>query len=53
MRSQYLLSYEPDNQASDGSYRKIEIQVANPELAKQKVKLTYRQGYFAKSASKK
>jgi VWFA-related protein len=52
MRSQYLLSYEPDNQSADGSYRKIEIQVANPELLKQKVKLTYRQGYFAKSPKK-
>jgi Ca-activated chloride channel family protein len=48
MRSQYLLAYEPTNPALDGSYRRIEIQVANPELAKQKVKLTHREGYFAK-----
>jgi Ca-activated chloride channel homolog len=53
MRSQYLLAYEPANTEKDGSYRKIEIQLVNPELAKQKVKLTHRQGYFAKSASKK
>jgi Ca-activated chloride channel homolog len=52
MRSQYMLSYEPDNQTADGSYRKIEIQLANQELAKQKIKLTYRQGYFAKSPKK-
>lgn len=52
MRSQYLLSYEPNNQALDGSYRKIEIQMSNPELSKQKVKLTHRQGYFAKNAKK-
>jgi Ca-activated chloride channel homolog len=49
MRSQYLIAYEPLNQKRDGSYRKIEIQLANPELAKQKVTLTHRQGYFAKS----
>jgi Ca-activated chloride channel homolog len=49
MRSQYLIAYEPINQKRDGSYRKIEIQVTNPELAKQKVTLTHRQGYFAKS----
>ena len=49
MRSQYLIAYEPSNQKRDGSYRKIEIEIANPELAKQKVKLTNRQGYFAKS----
>lgn len=53
MRSQYLLAYEPANQTLDGSYRKIEIQVANPELLKQKVKVTHRQGYFAKTPNKK
>ena len=52
MRSQYLIAYEPTNQARDGSYRTIEIQLANPEMQKQKVKLTHRQGYFAKKASK-
>lgn len=52
MRSQFLIAYEPTNQKRDGSYRKIEIQIANPELAKQKVVLTHRQGYFAKNATK-
>ncbi len=51
MRSQYLIAYNPTNQKRDGSYRKIEIQVANPNLSKQKVTLTHRQGYFAKSES--
>ncbi len=51
MRSQFLIAYEPINQKRDGSYRKIEIQLANPELAKQKVNLTHRQGYFAKTES--
>lgn len=49
MRSQYLIAYEPTNQSRDGSYRKIEIQLLNPELAKQKVVLTHRQGYFSKT----
>ncbi len=49
MRSQYLIAYESTNQKRDGSYRKIEVQLANPELAKQKVMLTHRQGYFAKT----
>jgi|KBSSwiStaDraftv2_1062776.scaffolds.fasta_scaffold172479_2 VWFA-related protein len=49
MRSQYLVAYEPTNRALDGSYRKIEIQLANAELEKQKVRLTHRQGYFAKT----
>lgn len=50
MRSQYLVSYEPSNAALDGSYRKVEIRMVNPELQKQKTKLTHRQGYFAKTA---
>ncbi len=52
MRSQYLISYEPANQTLDGSYRKIEIQVVNPEMQKQKIKLTHRQGYFSKTSKK-
>lgn len=53
MRSQYLVSYEPTNAALDGSYRTIEIKLANPELQKQKVQLTHRKGYFAKTEKKK
>jgi Ca-activated chloride channel family protein len=53
MRSQYLLSYEPSNSAKDGSYRTIDIQLVNPQMQKDKIKLTHRQGYFAKSESKK
>jgi len=52
MRSQYLIAYEPSNRALDGSYRKIEIQVVNSDLEKQKVRITHRQGYFAKTAAK-
>ena len=53
MRSQYLVAYEPSNAAKDGSYRTIEIQLVNTQLQKDKVKLTHRQGYFAKNESKK
>ncbi len=52
MRSQYLIAYEPSNQKRDGSYRKIEIQIANAEMQKQKVKVTHREGYFAKTDKK-
>jgi hypothetical protein len=51
MRSQYLLTYEPTNQNRDGSYRKIEVQLANPQLQKDKVKVTHRQGYFCQERS--
>ncbi|HEX8565268.1 MAG TPA: VWA domain-containing protein [Pyrinomonadaceae bacterium] len=53
LRSQYLIAYEPSNSKKDGSYRRIEIQVANPVLEKQRVKLTHRQGYFAETENKK
>jgi VWFA-related protein len=53
MRSQYLLAYEPTNQNRDGSYRRIEVQITNPQLQKDKIKLTHRQGYFAKSSPRK
>ena len=52
MRSQYLIAYEPSNQNRDGSYRKIEIQMTNPKLKDEKVKVTHRQGYFAKTQKK-
>lgn len=49
MRSQFLISYEPTNQKADGSYRKINIKIKNPELQKQKITVTHRDGYFAKT----
>ncbi|MGI8668751.1 MAG: VWA domain-containing protein [Aridibacter sp.] len=53
MRSQYLIAYEPVDQKRDGSYRTIDIQLINPQLAKDKVTLTHREGYFAKTDKKK
>ena len=49
LREQYLVAYSPSNKARDGSYRKIEIQVINPSLKQQELKLNYRAGYFAKT----
>ncbi|HEY8185825.1 MAG TPA: VWA domain-containing protein [Pyrinomonadaceae bacterium] len=49
LREQYLVAYSPSNKARDGSYRKIQIEVIDPELRKQKLRLNYRPGYFAKS----
>lgn len=51
LREQYLVAYSPTNKARDGSYRKIEIQVVNPELKQQNLKLNYRAGYFAKTGN--
>ena len=49
LRSQYLVAYSPTNKAKDGSFRQLRIEVVNPELRKQNLRLTYRQGYFAQS----
>jgi len=49
LREQYLVAYSPTNKARDGSYRKIEIQIVNPDLKQQNLKLNYRSGYFAKT----
>jgi Ca-activated chloride channel family protein len=52
LREQYLVAYSPSNKARDGSYRKIQIEVIDAELSKQKLKLNYRPGYFAKTADR-
>ena len=49
LREQYLVAYSPRNKARDGSYRRIEIQLVNPALKQQDLKLKYRAGYFAKT----
>lgn len=51
LREQYLVAYSPSNKNRDGSYRRIEIQLINPALRQQNLKLNYRNGYFAKTAS--
>lgn len=52
LREQYLVAYSPSNKARDGSYRRIQIEVVDPELRKQKLRLNYRSGYFAKTADR-
>jgi VWFA-related protein len=51
LREQYLVAYSPSNKNRDGSYRKIEIQLINPTLKQQNLKLNYRSGYFAKTST--
>jgi VWFA-related protein len=50
LRSQYLIGYSPTNKTRDGSYRRIKLEVVNPELLKSKPQLLYRQGYYAKKS---
>jgi len=48
LRTQYLLAYTSTNKKHDGSYRKITVEITNPELRKEKLELRHRPGYFAK-----
>ena len=49
LRTQYLIAYSSTNKKRDGAYRKIEIEITNPELRKANLQLRHRPGYFAKS----
>ena len=42
MRSQYSIAYTPTNDVKDGSYRKIEVKLANKDY-----KAQARKGYYA------
>ncbi|HLM58909.1 MAG TPA: VWA domain-containing protein [Pyrinomonadaceae bacterium] len=48
LRSQYLITYTPTNRAKDGGLRRVAVEIVNPDLRKQNVRLLYRQGYYAK-----
>jgi Ca-activated chloride channel homolog len=48
LRTQYLIAYSSSNKRRDGAYRQLKIELTNPELKKQQIKLRHRPGYFAK-----
>jgi Ca-activated chloride channel homolog len=49
LREQYLIAYSSSNKGRDGSYRRVAIEITNPELRKENLRLNYRPGYFAKT----
>jgi Ca-activated chloride channel homolog len=46
LRAQYVVTYSPTNAKRDGSYRKLRIELVNPEKRKDKLSLIYRPGYY-------
>jgi len=48
LRTQYLIAYSSSNKRRDGTYRKITIEITNPDLKKEKLAIRHRPGYFAK-----
>ena len=51
LRTQYLIAYAPTNKKRDGAYRQMRIEITNPQLQKEQVKLRHRPGYFAKRSA--
>jgi Ca-activated chloride channel family protein len=51
LRTQYLLAYSSTNKKRDGAYRKITVEIVNPELRKEKLEIRHRPGYYAKAGS--
>lgn len=49
LREQYLIAYSSSNKMRDGSYRRVAIELVNPDLRKDNLRLNYRPGYFAKT----
>lgn len=50
LRERYLIAYSSSNKLRDGSYRKVTIEIVNPDVRRENLKLNYRPGYFAKTA---
>jgi len=46
LRQQYILAYEPTNETPDGTFRKIEVRVAN----RKELRIRHRRGYYAPKA---
>ncbi|MBL8170289.1 MAG: VWA domain-containing protein [Acidobacteria bacterium] len=48
LRQQYLLAYEPKNDTSDGTFRKIEVKLKNKtDKEAKELKVRHRKGYYA------
>lgn len=48
LRTQYLIAYSSTNKRRDGTYRRITVEITNPELKKVGLQLRHRPGYFAR-----
>ena len=51
LRTQYLIAYSWTNKRRDGAYRKITIEITNPDLRKEQLELRHPPGYYAKPSA--
>ena len=47
LTSQYVVTFAPPRAARDGSFHKVKIELADPALRRQGVRLSHPQGYYA------
>lgn len=50
LRSQYLVAYTPTNKSHDGKRRNVRVEIAEPQLVKDKLKLAYRRYYYVRKS---
>lgn len=50
LRSQYLVAYTPTNKSHDGRRRDVRVEIANRQMARDKVKLAYRRYYYVRKS---
>ncbi|MCA1640556.1 MAG: VWA domain-containing protein [Acidobacteria bacterium] len=50
LRSQYLIAYTPTNRVRDGKRREVRVEIAEPQLVRDKLKLAYRRHYYVRKA---
>jgi VWFA-related protein len=50
LRSQYLVAYTPTNKSHDGKRRNVRVEIADPQLVKDKLKLAYRRYYYVRKS---
>jgi VWFA-related protein len=50
LRTQYLIAYSSSNKKRDGAYRRITVELTNPQLKNEKLEIRHRPGYFAKKS---
>lgn len=51
LRSQYLIAYTPTNKTHDGKRRDVRVELADTEITKEKVRLSYRRYYYVRKSA--
>lgn len=47
LRSQFIVTYSPSANSNDDSFHRVSIEIVNPDLRRQRVRVVHRRGYYA------